>query len=313
MSTTKWTECRAGTVNGAYQRFMVFLGEDAEQVLTLMNTNDEIAQDVAGYARNRVLGQSQNMASPNDFAGEEVKSNYVYPPEHKGLKSVADQVKILLEFLPGLDPALALQYAAEVYSRLTLPSWIEGPLVVPKLSTMARLFFHNLKGVAEQNCAAVNLILEKIAVQRSFYNYRSGQILPDRYCQHTRTAAALQVLEASQPGDLLVIPVQLGLHHRGRSTRRATAVMLEPEFGLGAFAGGCATLTHSERFVRWEQLHMDLPGDEFAPDAGGQFSRAPILGHDGGRLEFGAYDVGGADARYGSASGLVPQPSDPRN
>jgi hypothetical protein len=79
------------------------------------------------------------------------------------------------------------------------------------------------------------------------------------------------------------------------------------EFGLGAFAVGCMLLTHPEREVKWEQLHMDCAGDEFAPDADGDFSRAPVFFFSDGKVGFGAYWFDRARDGYGSVSGFLPQ------
>ena len=79
------------------------------------------------------------------------------------------------------------------------------------------------------------------------------------------------------------------------------------EFGLGAFAIGIMLLTHPEREVQWEQLHVDCAGDEFAPDAGGVFSVAPIFRFHVGEVEFGADWFDRADENCGSASAFVSQ------
>jgi len=47
--------------------------------------------------------------------------------------------------------------------------------------------------------------------------------------------------------DILVVPAQFGLRHRGRSVRRVREVMNANEFGLGVFAIGIMLLTHPER------------------------------------------------------------------
>jgi len=66
-------------------------------------------------------------------------------------------------------------------------------------------------------------------------------------------------------------------------------------------------LSHPERLVRWEQLRIDCPGDEYSPDAGGRFDRAPIFYFHGGEVMFNAYWVNDANEVYGSASGFVSQ------
>ncbi|HQI74664.1 MAG TPA: hypothetical protein PLY37_02270 [Candidatus Pacearchaeota archaeon] len=64
-------------------------------------------------------------------------------------------------------------------------------------------------------------------------------------------------------------------------------------------------LTHPEREVQWEQLHVDCAGDEFAPDADGDFSSAPVFDFNVGGVGFGASWFDDADGDYGSASAFL--------
>jgi hypothetical protein len=68
-------------------------------------------------------------------------------------------------------------------------------------------------------------------------------------------------------------------------------------------------LTHPEREVRLEQLHVDCAGDEFSLDAVGDFSLAPIFNFSdsGGWVGFSVYQFGSAGVRYGSASAFLLQ------
>jgi hypothetical protein len=77
------------------------------------------------------------------------------------------------------------------------------------------------------------------------------------------------------------------------------------EFGLGAFAVGSMILTHPEREIRWEQLHIDCAGDECSEDADGVFSLAPFFFFFDG-VGFDAGGCSSANERYGSASGFLP-------
>ena len=77
------------------------------------------------------------------------------------------------------------------------------------------------------------------------------------------------------------------------------------EFGLGAFAVGCMLLTHPERLVRWEQLHIDCGGDEYDWLADGDWSRCPCFSFGDVRVEFSANGVDCADQSFGSASGFL--------
>ncbi|MEK7115128.1 MAG: hypothetical protein AAB847_02105, partial [Patescibacteria group bacterium] len=80
------------------------------------------------------------------------------------------------------------------------------------------------------------------------------------------------------------------------------------EFGLGAFAIGIMLLTHPEREVQWEQLHVDCAGDEFSPGGDDDgFSFAPLFHFHDGEVKFLAGWFGNARGRYGSASAFFSQ------
>ena len=141
-----------------------------------------------------------------------------------------------------------------------------------------------------------------------FYNYRDGEIVPNRLRQHARTVDFLEHLESEQQGDILIIAAQYGMRHRGKSVRRARETFASNEFGLDAFALGCMALVHPERHVRYdEELATDCAGDEFAPDAGSAFSNALFFRFGGDGLHFGAHDVSHTFDYFGTASGFLPQ------
>lgn len=251
---------------------------------------------------------SVSVVDKGRFPDEEVVSKYVYPPEYQGLKSPAGQVKALLEYFPGLDPEPMLRYFADEYRRLSLPDWVEGPMVIPSDSGMRRLFFPDLGDLAQLNCACVNLALERIAPTRSFHNYRAGEIVPSRFLRHERTTDGLARVAKAQPGDFWVIPCQMGMRHRGCSTRRATHdKFVSGEFGATAFAGLCHALVHPERYMRYDELDADFPGDKSAPGADGGFSCAPYLRRYDDGLFFGTKYVVDAFEDFGAASWFFPQ------
>ena len=174
-----------------------------------------------GELKSEALKLIERLSATNLYASEEVRSSYTYPSEYKGPKSVTEQVELLLKHLPGLDPEPTLRYVRDVYSKLQLPSWVEGPFVFPAVSALARLFFPKVEDSSEQDCAAVSLILARIAASRTFCNYREGQITPNQYRVSVRTKHALGVLAEMEQADILVAPGQFGLRHRGCSVRRA--------------------------------------------------------------------------------------------
>jgi hypothetical protein len=150
-------------------------------------------------------------------------------------------------------------------------------------------------------------VLSLIGKSRTLKNWREGQ-LGDKYLRQSEINEKMFAKFCEQQkGDIIIIPAQFGLTHRGRSVRRAREMFADNEFGLGAFAIGCMLLTHPKREQVWEQLHIDCAGDEYAPDGGGEFVGAPVFIWNDGGLHFGAGWTGGAGERYGSASGFVPQ------
>ena len=122
-----------------------------------------------------------------------------------------------------------------------------------------------------------------------------------------KTASVFQKLAEEQNGfDILVVAAQFGLRHRGRSVRRVREILLGNEFGLGAFAVGIMLLAYPELLAHYDDLWIDCAGDEFAPDADGDFSESPIFYFDDDRLWFSTYDVSYASEDCGSVSGFLP-------
>jgi len=242
----------------------------------------------------------------NRFADEEMESSYTYPGEYKGPKPIEEQIKAIAKIF-GLDPSQALEYAKNLPA---LPEGAEGWFAIPSVDALAKRHFPEVTDPVEKYCRAVQLVHAKIAEFRTFCNYREGQITPDHLRMHAHTARTLEQIAETQKGDILIIAAELGMRHGNpiaRSVRRAREVFIDNEFGLGSVAGGSILLTHPEREVRWEQLHMVLPGDEFAPGAGGGFSFVPCFFFDDGRLRFDAGWLDNAHQDYGSASGFLPQ------
>lgn len=225
----------------------------------------------------------------NQFADEEIESSYAYPKGYK-VKGITEQTNILRQLFPGIG------FADEKIAQQPLPVNAEGWFAIPKWQTLAPTYGE-----------AVKKVLAMIASKRKFYNYRDGQLGAEYLRQHAKTAKMFQKLGDEQKDyDILVVPAQFGLRHRGRSVRRAREVFQANEFGLGAFAVGIMLLTHPEREVQWEQLHIDCAGDEFAPGAGGVFSLAPIFRFRDGEVKFNAYWFDGAHGYFGSASAFLP-------
>lgn len=238
----------------------------------------------------RIITGIKELSVSNQFADEEVESSYAYPKGYK-VKGITEQTNILRQLFPGIG------FADEKIAEQPLPVNAEGWFAIPKWQTLAPTYGE-----------AVEKVLAMIASKRKFYNYRDGQLGAEYLRQHAKTAKMFQKLGDEQKDyDILVVPAQFGLRHRGRSVRRAREVFQANEFGLGAFAVGIMLLTHPEREVQWEQLHIDCAGDEFAPDADGGFSYAPVFYFSDGKVKFHASWFVSAVEYYGSASAFLSQ------
>lgn len=242
----------------------------------------------------------RDMVTLNRYANEVVSSNYTYPKEYPGPKPIIDQVKTIAELF-GLDPTQALEFAKSL-PKLTDKD--QGWFAIAKVSAVAQKHFPEITDIAEQYCGAVKLVHTKLNDSRIFHNYYNGEITPAKLRQHPRTLDFLEILEEQQKGDILIIAVQYGIRHRGKSVRRARETFARNEFGLTSFQLGCMALTHPERYVKWEQLHTDCAGDQLAPAADGHFSKCPVFRFRGG-LRFSSGDVSDANAHYGSCSGFL--------
>ncbi len=234
----------------------------------------------------------------NQFANEEVASTYGYLSGYIKPRDVAWQSNCSRELFPGVG------FHDEKAAQMAMPKGAEGLFVIPTWQSFAKL--HHVTTYAE----AVRIVLAKLKETRKgqFSNWRENE-MDSAHLRETawKAEAMATIAEQQKDSDLLVIPAQFGIVHRGRSVRRARVVIGGKGFGLGAFEVGIMLLLHPERLANYDDLWIDCAGDEFKPGGERVFSRAPIFFFHGGRLGFGADGVGGAGGCYGSASAFLPQ------
>ncbi len=277
---------------------------DREGYQRLIMNGGEVQSDIRAIVRKYSAG--------NLYAREEVKPRYGYPSEYvQNRKSFEAQIDILRSEanFPFLNPDKAIKYFRETYPYLRKPNWVEGAFAILPISAIAKHCFPEVEDAAEQFCRATDLIIGKIeASGRPFHNYRKGQLTTDRYRQKSRATRMYGLLEVQQPkSDILVAGGQFGAYHGGQSARRALERMLGDEIPGGAFQGGTMALANPHRFVRFEELDIDMPADDFRPEDGSTFSYSPSLSFRGDRLKFGMSAVDGASESYGSLSFFLPQ------
>ncbi len=258
---------------------------DKDGLQKLFERGDEFSVTIA----RAIADTTRELSLSNQFANEEVRSSCTYPKKYR-VRDIIGQTNALRQLFSGVG------FADEELAQRPLPVGAEGWFAIPRWENIAATYND-----------ALQKVLALIKSKRTFYNFREGELGENQLKQTERAIAAWKKLGESQKGDILIVAAQFGLRHRGRSVRRAREVFIANEFGLGAFASGIMLLTHPEREEKWEQLHIDCAGDEFSPDAGGRFVRAPIFYFSDDRLEFRTSDVGNANEDDGSASGFLPQ------
>jgi len=271
-------------VEDAADKALAQVGLDKDGIQKLIENGDEF--------QTRIIAGIRELSVSNQYAGEEVESSYGYLSGYKP-KGITEQTNILRQFFSGIG------YDDEKLADQPLPVNAEGWFAIPKWQSVAKTYNE-----------AVEKVLELIKQQRKgeFYNWREDQLGARYLRQHERTVKKLEVLADQQKDyDILVVAAQFGLRHRGRSVRRAREVFTANEFGLVAFEIGCMLLTHPERLQHYDDLWIDCPGDEYAPDADGDFSHAPSFDFYDGWVRFGAHWVDDPLASSGSVSGFLPQ------
>jgi hypothetical protein len=281
----------ASVVGGAYDKAQLS-EEEAQRV----NEAPGLAKFIARFIEENRMN--------NKFKDEEVSSSYGYLSGYKPEGEDLDrQIAVLRDLFPGLGDASA-EYLQQVKSGaikvpgfgekfFAIPNWIKNPEV-----------FGTIYGEALQKV----LDLIKKTRDGNFVNYREGQLGSERLRQSARTTQFWQELSEAQGNpDILIVAAQFGIHHRGKSVRRAREVFAGNEFGLGAFAIGIMLLTHPERLRHYDDLWIDCSGDEYAPDADDDFCIAPCFCFHDGKVKFVALRIAYAHGIYGSASGFLPE------
>lgn len=251
------------------------------------------------------------LTSPPDFRREEVESKCRYVSGYKKPKSITKQVIQLCTLFPGLRDVNTELKARIARGSVKLPKGAEGWGCVPNLMKfIGSGSAGNPEIFGENYSSAVRKMLNafKYVLGERFYNPRDGEIDEEHLRQSARSIEFWKKLSDAQGNpDILIVPFQFGLRHRGRSIRRARFVFVENEFGLGAFAVGCLLFMHRNRLLHVKDLKIDCAGDEFVREAEGMSERAPYFNSDGDVIKFGAIMIDAAADFYGSVSAFLPE------
>jgi hypothetical protein len=234
------------------------------------------------------------------YDDEVVFSKSKYPKDYDGPKDIIYQIYTLAEMF-GLNPTHALKYSNKLP---ILPEGAEGWFAVPKITAIAKLNFPEVKSSSEQYCKALMLICDRLEKSRIFVNLDEAEIAPCDLRQSFRTLRFWDTIETLQSGDILIIPAQFGMLHRGESARRSMEIFSDNEFGLGAFHVGCMSLVHPERYSKAGKLYVDCPGDYI--DIYNGVTMIPAFYSDGSLMYLDCYDDVSAEPAFGSASAFMP-------
>jgi hypothetical protein len=186
-------------------------------------------------------------------------------------------------------PTLVARYVKE--GEIVLPEGMDGLAVFPK----------STKVTMKKILAAMKKLRE------DFVDYSEGRV-DERYLRMTeKTAKMLREIEDATPGDVIVLAVQTGLRHRGKSVRKVRTNLDGKEFGLTAEMVGVILLTHPERLQKYEDLAIDCAGSEYRSAGRQCVLLQPYWNLDVGELRFSYRGIDGPDSGFGSGSAVSPE------
>lgn len=233
----------------------------------------------------------EKLSAP-DPLGAEVTSNLGYISGYKP-QSIGEQIEILRGFFPQLNYSYAEKF------NQPLPSEAEGWFVIPKWKSIARNYPQALQEIIR--------ILPSTH-ERLFVNILSNKLTR----RHLRTAARTKnylckISVLQNIPDLLIIPAQFGLKHRGRSVVRVQQELAKNEFGLDTFSVATMLLTHPDRIRSYDDLWIYCIGDVFFPRKTSKFGHAPVFSLVRvGCFELQTKDMFEAQEHYGAVTGFLP-------
>ena len=222
------------------------------------------------------------------YRDEQVPSDRSYPPAYR-VRPVEAQVTELRKIFPALGACM------EKIARRSLPDGAENWFAIPRW-----------QAVADTYNEAVAMALEAIGAKRKFQNRVGSKTGPSFLRQGERSKLAASIHEDQQVGnDLLVVPLQMGIRHRGCSARRARVRLEGNEYALGAFEVACLLLTHPERLSSDDALMMDCSGDEYSVRGDYTFDRVPLFDFDISGVEFSIFYEDRSRNLWGTPTGFL--------
>ena len=248
----------------------------------------ESAKKLKPEVSDLLVGAIQRHTISDKFKDEEVSSNRVYPPTYR-VRPIEAQVTALKTLFPVLGSC------HEKLARKPLLEGAEAWFAIPRWQALAPSYNE-----------AVEMLIDVLSTKRKLSNRIVGK-LGEKYLRQTERSKLAEKIIAEQQGgnDILVVPAQAGLLHRGCSARRTRASLAGNEFGLGMFAIGCMVLTHPERLSTADTLMIDCGGDEYSVRSDYTFDRVPLFDYDIGGVEVSIFYEDRARNLWGTPTGFL--------
>ncbi len=210
-------------------------------------------------------------------------------------KSISEQVKILRRIFPDIG------FADERLAEKQLPNHAEGWFAIPRWQLIAPSYGE-----------AVRKVFDKLKEERKG-RFHDFFLAPDTSCEGNlletdKKRDIFQKLgEEQDTQGILVVAAQFGLRYRGIPSLGVRTGTDLHEFCLGAFEVGVMLLTHPDRLMCFDDLHIHCAGDNYDLDLDGDPEDVLSLGFDVEGLEVEHCWIGLKDGSAGAATGFLPQ------
>lgn len=272
-----------------------------EEVLKELGLNQTSAQkliengcELKSRLIENLASATRELSTKKRFVSERVNSNRKYPVSYNPRRiSLTERVVRLSALMPGEIASIPKRLLRE----RVLPKGAEAWFAIPRWEMFGKTYSEAVQKVFEisgfaRGCRPCNCC---------------GEFSEKRLRQHPRSIEMWAKLHKQQKSDVIAVPVQFGLRHRGRSVRRVREVFLANEFGLGAFATGIMLLSDPDRLNSYLDLWIDCAGDEYKAWNRRTWCYAPGWRFLDGQLEFCSGLDNNPRAFYGSATAFLPE------
>lgn len=209
-----------------------------------------------------------------DFSCDWVKTDLVYPKAYRGLRPIEEQINLIADqFRLDRGPAMSLLS----HGLPDVPKWAEGWAALPILETHKGTYVDHVEraliwhsGVCgnRPDCYSSSRGQEGLRLEEHVRPHFVGDELGKASYPRSRFTWKWGQRIG---GQIMIVPVQMGILRRGQSDRMVKACCLQKcmeEFPLGIFEVACLLAMHPDRVPTYyeQALNVNTPGDEYTPE-----------------------------------------------